>query len=157
MEAAVKNRYVFSLNGEDFSGSFESRDQAELAAVTAARRSANGPATFFVARAVSGDPAASGHAQAVLANMKARARHSGCTAGGQYLSNLTSRQTADLDATLENAILGWLEKHHLQPACFDVEAISEHTVPTPAPSNHVYQNHVFTKLDEVEVSDLGSD
>lgn len=155
----MKSRYVYSLNGADYVGAFDTRQAAERTAIAAARRSSIPPATVFVARAIPMDAGAGGHAGAVLANMSARARQDGRDANGQYLGHLTSRQVEDLDAALETVILAWLDRHHLTPACFHVEAIGEHPVPTAA-QNHTVdkrecENHVFASADEV--FDLGID
>jgi hypothetical protein len=127
-------RYAYSMNGEDYVGSFTAREAAEAAALEAARRSAEPPVTVFVGRIVAAVPATSGHAREVLSHMR-------------YLANLSAAQVEELDCELEKTIVSWLNKHELMPQCFRVEAISEHPVPaTP-------ENHVLPRADEVH--DLG--
>jgi hypothetical protein len=122
-------KFTYSLNGSEYTGQFDTRGAAESAAIEAARRSPAAPATVYVGRMVGPDTMAAGHARAVLSHMTARAREQAADDGDGYLANVSKSQIEELDAALENSILGWLAKHELLPTYFRVESISEHTVP----------------------------
>ena len=139
--------FSYSLNGEDFVGNFDSREAAQSAGAIAARRAEDSPTTFFVARVVKVDSKAAGHARAVLSHMAARAREEAGDAANRYLANLTPAQINDLDTDLEKTITAWLDKYHLTPDFYRVEAISQH------PVVRVIENHMFATMDEVH--DLG--
>jgi hypothetical protein len=131
-EVVMAGRYVYSLNGTDYYGSFESRDAAHAAGEKAARRQAEPPSTIFVARSIARLPTAAGHARSVLAHMSARGEAHG---DGDYLAGLTDAEIQDLDADLEKTLLAWLARHRRMPTAFRVEAVSESTIPPP-PANH---------------------
>jgi len=137
-------KFAYSLNGSEYTGQFATRGAAETAAIDAARRSPAAPATVYVGRMVGPDTMAGGHARAVLANMIARAREQAADDGDGYLANVSKSQTDELDAALENSILGWLAKHELLPTYFRVESISEHTVPlASAKKNSAAEGEVY--------------
>src|SRR5580700_8912453 len=123
-------KYAFSLNGERYTGSYSPRDEALTAAIEAAHRGEDSPQTVYVGRCVPGDPKASGHARAVLANMSARARGEFGDAGSAYLTGLSKQQVENLDKSLELVIRGWLEHNELMPTFSKVEAIGEYSVPS---------------------------
>jgi hypothetical protein len=125
-------KYAFSLNGDQYSGSFATRDEALTAAIDAARRETASPQSVYVGRRVPADPKASGHARAVLANMAARAREEFGDAGSSYLVGLSKTQVENLDKSLDLVIRGWLEHNELIPTFSKVEAIGEYPVPTGA-------------------------
>jgi hypothetical protein len=140
-------KYVYSLNGSEYTGHFETREAAESAALFAARRSEMLPEVIYVGRAVAPDTMASGHARAVIAHMTARAREQTADGSFEYLAELSKPQIDDLDKALETTVLGWLAKHELLPTFFRVESISEHPVPNPAEKRQATV--------EKEVYDLG--
>jgi hypothetical protein len=130
-------RYAYSLNGENYTGAFDSREQALAAALQAARDPANvnPPQTVFVARRVEADPHAAGHAKTVLREMAWQAHDEvGAPAAG-YLNQLQPEQLSELDRSIESVLSVWLRTHDLLPRFFKVEGISEHPVPPP-PSIH---------------------
>jgi len=144
--------YAYSLDGQRYIGSFETREQALTIALEAARQRRTPPESVFVGRSVPVDPKASGHARIIVSNMAARAREEAGDVGSEYLQNLPKDQIEELDAALETTILGWLTKHDLLPTFFRVEAISEHPVPTPraappTPSNEVHDLGVSDSAD----------
>ena len=138
------NRYVYSLTGTDYRGSFESRSAAEAAGLTAARKLAQPPSSIFVAKSIMRTPAAKGHARSILAHMSARGEAHG---DSSYLANLRDAEIADLDSALEKTVLAWMSEHGKLPTSFRVESVSELTVP-PAPA------HAPAMLNG-EVHDLG--
>jgi hypothetical protein len=128
----MESRYVYSFNGSDYFGDFETRSAAEAAGEKAARRQADPPPSIFVARSIVRTPPAGGHARSIIAHMSARGEAHG---DGNYLANLTEKEIQDLDAALEKTVVEWLTRRRRLPTMFRVEAVSELTVP-PAPANH---------------------
>jgi hypothetical protein len=128
-------RYAYSLNGENYTGTFAARDQALKAALDAARDPSNltPTQTVFVARRVEADPHAAGHARTVLREMAWQAHDEIGAPAANYLNQLASEQIEELDSAIEGVLYNWLRKHELLPAFFKVEGISEHPVP-PLPS-----------------------
>jgi hypothetical protein len=122
-------KYAYSLNGERYSGSYSTRDEALSAAIEAAHREDSTPPSVYVGRCVPADPKASGHARAVLSNMSARARGEFSDAASGYLTGLSKQQVENLDKSLELVIRGWLEHNELIPSFSRVEAIGQYPVP----------------------------
>ncbi|HEY7117801.1 MAG TPA: hypothetical protein VH475_14530 [Tepidisphaeraceae bacterium] len=130
-------RYAYSLNGENYTGSFAARDQALSAAIEAAwdPMNLNPPQSVFVARRVEADPHAAGHAKTLLREMAWQAHDEVGAPAANYLHRLGDEQVHDLDVAIEQVLYDWLRKHNLLPAYFKVEGISEHPVPA-APTNN---------------------
>jgi hypothetical protein len=127
-------RYAYSLNGENYTGAFATREQALDAALTAARDPLElEPQTVFVARRVEADPHAAGHARTVLREMAWQAHDEVGAPATNYLQHLKQDQIDELDGAIENVLYQWLRKHELLPTYFKAEGISEHPVP-PLPS-----------------------
>ena len=128
-------RFAFSLNGENYTGAFQNREQALAAALAAASDPMNlaQPQTVFVARRVEADPHAAGHARTVLREMAWQAHDEVGAPATTYLHELTDDQIKELDSAIESVLYEWLRKHELLPGYFKVAGISEHPVPT-APS-----------------------
>jgi hypothetical protein len=141
-------KYAFSLNGEHYSGAYSTRDEALSAAIEAAHRGEDSTQTVYVGRCVPGDPKASGHARAILANMSARARGEFGDAGSAYLTGLSKQQIENLDKSLELVIRGWLEHNELMPTFSKVEAIGQYPVPS-ASSQRASEEHL-------EVHEIGA-
>jgi len=148
-------KYAYSLNGEDYSGAFESRVAAELAGFDAARRESSPPDTIFVGRMVSADPKATGHARAVLERMSSRARHDYGDASARYLTNLSNEQVRELDNAIEIAILGWLNKQERMPRCYRVESVSECLLPRQVQPGEVKIESTQTEVHDLGVTDAG--
>ena len=128
-------RYAYSLNGENYTGAFGSREEALHAAIDAARDPMNmvQPQTVFVARRVEADPHAAGHAKTILREMAWQAHDEVGASASNYLHQLPREQVQELDRAIEKVLYEWLRTHELLPSYFKVEGISEHAVP-PLPS-----------------------
>lgn len=126
-------RYAYSLNGENYTGAFGSREEALSAALGAAwdPGNLNPPQTVFVGRRVEADPHASGHARTLLREMAWQAHDEVGAPASSYLNKLSDDHIRELDGAIEHVLLEWLRKHHLTPTYFRVEGISEHPVPVP--------------------------
>jgi len=145
-------KYAFSLNGEHFQNSFETREEAVTAGIEAARRAADSPQTVYVGRRVPADPKVSGHARAVLSNMAARAREEFGDAASAYLANLSKPQIEQLDDNLELTILAWLESNNLLPTFFKIDSIGEYSVPT---SGQHRNGESIAEVQEIGSGDYG--
>ncbi len=122
-------RYAYSLNGENYTGTFSTREEALRAGLEDARESMLQPQSVFVGRRVDPDPHASGHARTVLREMAWQAHDEVGGPAAQYLNQLTDDQIRELDRDLEKVILEWQRRNELLPKFFRVESTSEHPVP----------------------------
>jgi hypothetical protein len=129
--------YAYSLNGEDYQGSFATREAAAEAGIAAARLFSEPPTTVFVGRLIPCDSGARGHARAVLSQLVSRHREGANDIDPGYLTHLSNAPVDELDGELERTILAWLDKHQLTPSLLRVVAVSEHPLP-PVPENHVF-------------------
>ncbi|MDB5322740.1 MAG: hypothetical protein JWN40_4371 [Phycisphaerales bacterium] len=127
-------RYAYSLNGENYTGTFATREQALDAALADARDPLKlEPQSVFIARRVEADPHAAGHARTVLREMAWQAHDEVGAPAANYLQQLRQEQINELDGAIETVLYDWLRKHELLPTFFKAEGISEHPVP-PLPS-----------------------
>jgi hypothetical protein len=124
----MSKRFAYSLNGNDWAGDFATRKEARLAAMEAAREQAELPATVYVGVVIPADPQITGHARDLINRINARAEAAGT---GEYLNALKVDQVEDLNKELTAVLMGWLNRHKLQPTSFNVNAISEYPVPLP--------------------------
>jgi hypothetical protein len=124
-------RFAYSLNGENYTGAFTTRDEALASALEAAQdpMNLNPPQSVFVAKRVEADPHATGHARTVLREMAWQAHDEVGAPAANYLNQLSDEQINDLDMMIERALYEWLRKYELLPTYFKVAAISEHPVP----------------------------
>ncbi len=118
-------QYAFSLNGENWSGAFESREHALAAAVQKCSGASDPPGTVFVAERVDGELGADQLGKTIVAELRSR------TGAGddQFLQTIAESQLAELDSQIERVVVGWLQKNRLMPQDSKVEAISEHLIP----------------------------
>jgi len=133
----MPNRFAYSLNGENYTGDFASRDQALAAALDAARDPLNlaQPQTVFVGRRVDPDTHTVGHARTILRTMAWQAHDEVGAPAANYLNKLSDGPIAELDAAVAHVVSDWLRRHDLLPKYFTVEGISEHPVPPPPSVN----------------------
>src|SRR5687767_14150785 len=99
-------RYAYSLNGENYTGTFESREEALSAALDAAwdPTNLNPPQTVFVGRRVEADPHASGHARTVLREMAWQAHDEVGAPAASYLNKVGDAEIRELDRALEHVL-----------------------------------------------------
>lgn len=143
----MKGTYAYSFDRENFTGVFETRQEAVSAGLTHARNSSLGLTRIFVGQRVSGDPQANLHAWAVIKSMRERAKSAYGDDANTYLAAVTASQAEDLDRALEATISRWLANYKLSPTFFRIESLSEHPVPVMA--------QVAFATDDDEVYDLG--
>jgi hypothetical protein len=144
-EHVMLSRYVYSINGEDYLGAYETRSTAESAAIKAARMLPDSPASVFVARSTLPDPRAEGFARLVLSHLRTQRE----SVGDGYLNHVSEDELRDLDSGIEAAVLGWLARHDRHPSVYRIEAVSEIPVPVEL------DTHAVAVGAEDEVYDLG--
>jgi hypothetical protein len=140
------SQYAFSLNGENWSGAFDSRDVALAAAIQKCSGASDPPGTIFVGEIAPGQALSDSLGKTLVTELRARARSRGNEGDARYLREVSPAQVRELDGLVEKTVVGWLQKHQLMPQSFKVEAISEHSVPLPhrglsRPSNNGKEVH----------------
>jgi hypothetical protein len=126
-------QFAYSFDRHSYTGPFNSRQDAIAAGIARSREiGAAGIEAVYVGMIVLPDPQASGHAEEVIKNMVRRFRGASGESYEGYLTRVTEQQEAELDAALEQCILGWLKKHNLMPHFTKVRGVSEHPIPTEA-------------------------
>jgi len=123
--------FCFSLDRENFSGEFATREQARDAGLAAALLSNSVVDAVYVAKRQPVDPQGDHHADRIVADMRERMRIK--FAQENFLDDVNEQQLADLDAAVEYAIAHWLNRHQLGPAPRLV-SLSEYPVTHP---NHL--------------------
>ena len=141
--------FAFSLNGENWSGAFETRDVALSAAIQKCSGAIDPPGTVFVGEILAGEAFADELGKCVIDEMRTRARTRGGEGATRYLREVTHTHREELDLQLERVVVGWLQKNQLLPQSFKVEAISEHSTPVP------HRGLGRTSSNGKEVQDLG--
>ena len=139
------SQYSFSLNGENWSGAFDTRESALAAAMQKCSGAADPPGTVFVGEIAGADVYADHLGQVLIDEMRDRASD---MKGDSHLRFVKPAQLAELDVAIERAVVGWLQKHDLMPRSLNVEAISEHTTP-------VAHRGLGVSANGKEVQDLG--
>lgn len=125
----MEMRYAFSLNGQNYQGSFTSRREARSAAFDAASHLAELPPVVFIGKVQQADPHTANHARQLVREMSRQARD--IDGNDNYLSGLTVEQISDLNRSVSQVLEQWLDRHNLRPAGFQVQAVSEYPVPMP--------------------------
>jgi hypothetical protein len=124
-------RFAYSLNGENYVGTFASREDALAAGFDAARDPLNtmSPQTIFVARRVEADPHAAGHARTILREMAWQAHDEVGAPARNYLRELPEEKITDLDRAGGGGFYEGRRRHELLPPYLRGGGISEHPVP----------------------------
>lgn len=121
--------FAFSFDRVSFKGRFDTRLEALRAAEQALQQSDDTIAeAIYIARREGIDPQTTGHADAVLADM--RRRMAAADGDPNWLRFINDQQHAELDEALRDTIERWLAKHNLLPGGEKFEHISEHPLPT---------------------------
>ena len=152
-------QYSYSLNGENWTGAFATRDAALAAAIQKCSGAADPPGTLFVGEISGGELFATELGQALIKEMRSRARNRGAEGASRYLRDVTPAQLKELDEQIEKIAIAWVQFHQLMPESFKVEAISEHLVPMPhrglADRNERAGSGGNGRINGKEVQDLG--
>jgi hypothetical protein len=127
----MPRRYAYSYNREDYTGSFPNPEEALLEAVRNSEGLSSPPTEIYVGAISQADPQASDHAESIVNAMSRRAFIDYGDSAANYLRNLTPEQSADLELSIEQTLLGWLRKHNLMPTFVKFEGIREYPVTRP--------------------------
>ncbi len=146
----MANRYAYSYDREDFTGSFSTPDEAFQSAVRNSEGVSSPPTTIYIGLIQDADPQATDHAEQVIESMNQRAHVDFGRSAQKYLRNVNKAQVKELDAALATTILGWLNAHELMPHFCKVTAVQEYPV-------HIPPGKVATTAGPREVSDLGTE
>jgi hypothetical protein len=121
--------FSYSFDRETFQGEFDTREQAVDAGIKAAEQLSGSIEAVFVGKRRPVDAQADRHADAVVDAM--RTRMESRSGDSSYLAGVNEHILADLDASIEHAIVDWLARHRLAPAA-RFTAVSEHPMPLVA-------------------------
>ena len=125
----MAGRYAYSYDREDYTGSYDTPEQALAAAVERSEGLSSPPTEIFVGQLVESDPQATDHAQTILHNMSQRAHVDFGEPARRYLKNVPGKLVRELDDAVAQTILAWLKKHNLMPTFVQVKGIREYPVP----------------------------
>jgi hypothetical protein len=147
----MANPYAYSYDREDFTGAFDTPEEAFRSAVEHSQGVSSPPTTVYIGQIQDADPQATDHAEQVIASMNQRAHVDFGRSAQKYLRNVTRAQVAELDGVLATAILGWLKQNSLMPHFCKVAAVREYPVDIPPGKVATATNG------QREVSDLGTE
>ncbi len=148
-DGSMSRKFAYSYDREDYTGAYETPEEALVAAVENSQTLSNPPTTIYVGTIVEADPQAGDHAKTIINNMSQRAHVDYGDPAARYLKNVTPAQVKELDEAIKVSILGWLAKHKFMPKFVRVEGIREY--PVPFPSNSI--NRSAERMNEVQ--DIG--
>jgi hypothetical protein len=127
----MQGKYAYSYDREDFTGAYDSPEQALADAVQKAEGLPSPPTEIYVGMIAEADPQAADHAQAIVHTMNRRAHLDCGDSAANYLRDVTPPELKELDDAIAPAILGWLRKHDLMPRFVRIRGIREYPVPFP--------------------------
>ncbi len=142
-------RYAYSYDREDFTGSFDTPQEALKSGIANSEGVSSPPTTIYVGQVESADPQATEHAEQVINNMRRRALAAFGRPAQKYLSKVSKAQLGALDAALARTILAWLNENDLGPRFSKVSAVHEYPVDIPPAKT------APTGGGQREVSDMG--
>ncbi|MGE5608851.1 MAG: hypothetical protein ACM359_06340 [Bacillota bacterium] len=145
-------RFAYSYDREDYTGSFSTPEDAVAAAVANAEGISSPPTEIFVGELTQADPQATDHAEQIVEAMNRRAHVDYGDAASRYLRNVTKEQVKDLDQSIAQAILGWLQRNELMPTFTKVRNIREYPVPYPGQTS-LRPASQPTEVNEIGISD----
>ena len=146
-DGSMTRKFAYSYDREDYTGAYDSAEDALTAAVANSELMSNPP--IYVGTIVQADPQASDHAKTIINNMSQRAHVDYGDPAARYLKNVTPAQIKELDEAIKLSITSWLQKHKLQPTFVRVEGIREYPIPFPGATLNRGTDRVS------EVHDLG--
>jgi hypothetical protein len=142
--------YSYSLDRQVWEGRYPTRKEAADAAIGRAIKEAMPPETVYVGQRIEPDLRAYGHARGIIDTIRRRVREDNGEVADGFLRGVSEKQTADLDRSLESAIVAWLERSGLAPTWARIEAVGEYPIPVKT------QQYCGTNSAS-EVQDLGSE
>ena len=144
----MSGKFAYSYNGENYIGRFNTRQEALAEATRRVDAQPERPQSVYVGRLHTIDPKLTGHAAAIIQEMRKSAIADIGELGDEYLRRATAEQVTELDREIGTVVHTWLQRHELASAAFRVEEISERPVPPPADTSKATPA-------QSEVQDLG--
>lgn len=127
----MSRKYAYSFTREDFTGRYDSVQEALAAGLEKAASEAEPPTTIYVGQVLDGDYQAGDHAERILESMNRRAHVDMGEQGARYLRKVPKEWVRELDQAIERTIHQWLHRHDLAPNWVRVQSIREFAVPNP--------------------------
>lgn len=121
----MATRYSYSYDRNTFYGSYPSRQEAYHAALNRMNSLTDQPEAVYTAERVQPNLQNTGHAGALVREMRERAELQCGEQAIDWLRNVPGKDIADLDEMLAQTIGAWLRKHEYQPTFFMVQHIAE--------------------------------
>ena len=148
-------RYAYSYNGEDYTGSFATPEEAVAEAARRSEGLSSPPTEIYVGVIVHADPQTTDHAEHIVESMNRRAHVDYGDAASRYLLNISKEQVAELDRDIAKTILAWLERNKLMPTFVKVQGIQQYPVPYPGfTANKTETNN---EVNEIGVGEMPSE
>src|SRR5438067_2462860 len=97
-DGSMTRKFAYSYDREDYTGAYESAEDALAAAVANSELMSNPPTTIFVGTIVQADPQAADHAKAIVNNMPQLAHVDYGEPAARYPISVTPAQTRPLAA-----------------------------------------------------------
>jgi hypothetical protein len=123
-------QYAYSYDREDYTGSFDSPEEAVAEAVRKSEGLSSPPTEIFVGVLVEADPQTTDHAERIVEAMNRRAHVDYGDAAARYLKNASKQQIAELDQEIARTIAAWLERNKMRPTFVKVQGIREYPIPS---------------------------
>ena len=101
----MSKMYAYSFTREDFTGCYDSVQEAFDAGLRKAAEEAEPPTTIYVGQLVEGDYQAGDHAERILESMNRRAHVDMGEPGARYLRRVPEELVRELDKAVEQTIL----------------------------------------------------
>ncbi len=124
-------KYAYSYDREDYTGSFDTPEEAVAEAVSRSEGLASPPTEVYVGILAEADPQTTDHAERIVDSMNRRAHVDYGDSAERYLKNVTKEQMAELDREVSKTIQAWLERNGLMPTFVKVQGIREYPIPVP--------------------------
>lgn len=129
---STMSKYAYSYDREDYTGQYNTPEEAFADAVRKSEGLASPPTTIYIGQVTPGDPQVDDHAEQVIQSMNSRAHVDFGDAASRYLLNVTPQQRRQLDQALAGTIRLWLQENDLMPRFVRVHGVREYPVNTPS-------------------------
>jgi len=130
----MTGKFAYSYDRQDFTGTYDSAEEAVRAAVGQAESLSNPPTEIYVGQLVEPDPQVTHHAQAIVAAMNGRAHVDFGDQARNYVRRVLPELLSELDAALAETISAWLKRQGLTPSFRVVRQVREYPMPFPGPT-----------------------
>jgi hypothetical protein len=127
----MTGKFAYSYDRQDFTGAYDSAEEAVRAAVEQAESLSNPPTEIYVGQLVDPDPQVAHHAEAIVAAMNSRAHVDFGDQARNYVGRVLPEQLGELDVALAETISAWLKRHGLTPSFRVVRQVREYPMLFP--------------------------